>query len=116
MTGKRKEIKETTVTAKKGRKLLAGRPRSKAKSSTAKDVSESETRANKRKETTKKKKESVEAACMGCGVKEHSEEDKKMACSWHACCVCHSWYHDPCAESAGVFDDDDSFTCQHCCP
>jgi hypothetical protein len=109
-TSKRNEMKEAKGEAKKSRKLAG-----KAKSSTAEDVSESEMRTSKRKEKMKKRKQSVEVACMGCGIKEHSAEDKKMACGWHACFVCHSWYHDPCAECAGIFDDDDSFTCKHCC-
>jgi carbamoylphosphate synthase small subunit len=61
--------KEAKAVARKARKLTG-----KTKSSTAKDVSA--TKTSKRKEMKKKKNESVEVACMGCGVKEHSVEDK----------------------------------------
>jgi len=53
---------------------------------------------------------SSSVACPVCDVAEKSPEDIHL---WIACHVCETWYHEPCAEQRGIFNDD-NFTCQSC--
>jgi len=51
--------------------------------------------------------------CSFCKQHRNTEEDKKPEDSWIACASCSDWWHESCAESAGVFDDE-YFTCKDC--
>ena len=53
---------------------------------------------------------SSSVACPVCDVAEKSPEDIHL---WIACHVCETWYHEPCAEQRGIFNDD-KFKCQSC--
>ena len=48
--------------------------------------------------------------CPVCHIRENEPKD---VYPWIACCVCQSWFHEPCGEQYGILDDD-NFTCQFC--
>jgi len=107
--------------AKRQRKAV---PNCKAKQTRSTKASASVKRqAKTAQETTQKGQKGKKAQdsqlpptkCSGCGVIEKSEDDVKLALSWIKCCKrnCNRWYHEPCGEKNGLFDDD-YFFCKGC--
>jgi len=46
--------------------------------------------------------------CIVCNTDKKSDEE------WQQCSSCATWFHDTCAQSYGVVDDDETFTCYDC--
>ena len=52
--------------------------------------------------------------CGVCSVAYGDNTDKKSDEEWLQCSGCTKWFHDSCAQSYGVVDDDETFTCCDC--
>jgi len=52
--------------------------------------------------------------CGVCSVAYGDNTDKKSHEEWLQCSGCAKWFHDSCAQSYGVVDDDETFTCYDC--
>ena len=52
--------------------------------------------------------------CKTCGVVYGDPMDKKVGEMWCRCTMCSRWFHDSCAQSNGILDVGDVFTCADC--
>ena len=112
--GKGKRTEGEPVKKKICGQLMQSALAGKLESDSEKSKNSSKVAVGKKKKKVAVRNKKTGVACGGCGVREFSEEDQIMASGWVACQKCGSWFHDPCAESNGILDDDDIFTCRNC--
>jgi hypothetical protein len=76
--------------------------------------------ANINQEMKNKKKKKTHSSgdnsdtCKTCGVVYGDPMDKKVGEMWCRCTMCSRWFHDSCAQSNGLLDVGDVFTCADC--
>jgi len=108
-TGREKTMKRKKSSEDKTRKVASSKP-SNRKKLNAKKLRVAYSKKNLRDsdaESTWK--------CFSCGVVYGEQGDARIADEWLQCVGCSKCFHESCAESTGIIDDDDSFTCRDCC-
>ena len=66
------------------------------------------------KKKTAKDKENESCECSVCHNIYNAPEDPLKDEDWVICISCRVWQHDSCAQSNGVFDEDEGYLCRKC--
>jgi len=66
------------------------------------------------KKKTTKDKENESCDCSVCHNIYNDPKDPLKDEDWIKCMSCRVWQHDSCAQSNGVFDEDEGYLCQKC--